>query len=139
MFLKTVWIRVSAIQTGLAVWGTAFLLSVAQERHVVYFFGNLDMSDLIRAVRAERGVLAGYPHWRFFQSRLLGPSIEKFLNAVFGFNFLIAHMIVAVAVLTIATVLMFEAGRALGGRQHGWTALFALQALFTLMMSRPWL
>ena len=127
----------------LTVWVAAFVLSLAQWRHVAYFFGNCspncDMSDVIRAVQAERGVLEGYPHWRYFQSRLLGPLAEKSLNLLFGFNFLVAHMIVAVVVLTLCGVVMFYAGRAIGGRQSGWSALFAFETLFLLMMARPWL
>ena len=139
MTTKEAWARLRTAPNDLSVWAAAFVLSLAQWRHVVYFFGNLDMSDLIRAVRAERGVLEGYPHWRYFQSRLLGPWAEKLLNIIFGFNFLVGHMIVAIIVLTITGVVMFHAGRAIDGRQSGWSALLAFQTLFTLMMSRPWL
>jgi len=129
----------------LAIWTAAFVLSLAQWRHTAYFFGNCDasencdMSDIVRNIRAEVGVLEGYPYWRHFQSRLLGPWAEKSLNVLFGFNFLVAHMIIAIAVLTLCGVVMFYAGRAIGGRQSGWSALLAFQTLFTLMMSRPWL
>lgn len=129
----------------LVVWATAFALSLGQWRHAAYFFGNCnasalcDMSDVARAAQAELGVLAGYPHWRYFQSRLLGPWTENVLHLLFGFNFLVAHMIVAIVALTLCGTVMFYAGRAIGGRQSGWTALFALQALFALMMARPWL
>ena len=127
----------------LTLWAAAFVLSLAQWRHAAYFFGNCngpcDMSDVVRAVQAEVGVLQGYPHWRFFQSRLLGPWLEKSLNFLFGINFLVAHMIIAIAGLTFAGGVMFYAGRAIGGRQSGWSALLAFQTLFALMMSRPWL
>jgi hypothetical protein len=124
-------------------WTAAFVLSLAQWRHAAYFFGNCsptcDMSDVVRAVEAEIGVLQGYPHWRFFQSRLLGPWAEKSLNLLFGVDLLVAHMITAVIVLTVCGAIMFYAGRAIGGRQYGWSALFAFQTLFALMMARPWL
>jgi hypothetical protein len=127
------------------VWPAAFALSLGQWRHTAYFFGNCDasalcdMSDVARAVQAELGVLAGYPHWRYFQSRLLGPWAENLLHILFGFNFLVAHMIVAIVVSTLCGAAMFYAGHAIGGRQSGWSALFALQTLFALMMARPWL
>jgi len=139
MTAKEIWARLRAMQDDIVMWAAAFVLSLAQWRHVTYFFGNSDMSDVIRAVRAERGVLEGLPHWRYFQSRLLGPGIEKFLNLTFGFNYLVAHMIVAIAALTACSIVMFEAGRAIGGRQSGWSAMLAFQTLFLLMMSRPWL
>jgi hypothetical protein len=125
------------------VWAAAFFLSFAQWRHTAFFFGNCsqrcDMSDVIRAVEAENGVLQGYPHWRYFQSRLLGPLAEKAVNLLFGVNLIVAHVIVAVIVLTACGAVMFYAGRAIGGRRSGWSALLAFQLLFALMMSRPWL
>jgi len=139
MTAKELWARLRTMQDDIIVWAAAFVLSLAQWRHVVYFFGNNDMSDLVRAVQAERGVVIGYPHWRVFQSRLIGPGMEKLLNLLFGFNFLIAHMIVAIIILTLCGVVMFYAGRAIGGRQSGWSAMLAFQTLFALLMSRPWL
>ena len=133
----------SRTRQELIVWAAAFLLSLGQWRHAAFFFGNCapscDMSDVIRAVQAEQGVLQGYPHWRYFQSRLLGPLAEKGLNVLFGVNFLVAHMIVAVVVLTACGAVMFYAGRAVGGRQAGWSALLAFESLFALLMARPWL
>jgi hypothetical protein len=121
----------------------AFFLSLAQWRHTAFFFGNCtancDMSDVIRAVEAENGVLQGYPHWRYFQSRLLGPLAEKAVSLVFGVNLTVGHMIVAVSVLTVCCIVMFRVGREIGGRQAGWSALLAFQLLFALLMSRPWL
>ncbi len=117
----------------LVMWSTAFALSLGQWRHTAYFFGNCDasamcdMSDVARALQAELGVLAGYPHWRYFQSRLLGPWAENVLHLLFGFNFLAAHMVVAIVVSTLCGAVMFYAGRAIGGRQSGWSALFAFQ------------
>jgi hypothetical protein len=127
----------------LVMWGAAFVLSLAQWRHVAYFFSDCapscNMRDVIRAVQAERGVLEGLPHWRIFQSRLLGPLAEKSLNLLFGHSFFAAHMIVAIVVLTLCGAVMFYAGRAIGGRQNGWSALLAFQTLFALLMTRPWL
>ena len=135
----------TTVTRSLAVWAAAFALSLAQWRHTAYFFGNCDLSqicdmrDVTRAVEAEVGVLQGYPHWRHFQSRLLGTGAEYAVNLVVGVDFTVAHMIVAIAVLTLCGVTMFYAGRAIGSRQHGWTALFAFETLFALLMSRPWL
>jgi len=129
------WYARTQMKRDLVMWATAFVLALAQWRHIVYFFGD----DLVRAVRAGRGVLEGYPHWRFFQSRLLGPWAEKILNLSFGFNFLVAHMIVSIVALTACGIVMFHAGRAIGGRQSGWSALLAFHVLFLLTMSRPWL
>ena len=119
----------------LAVWAAAFVLSLAQWHHVVSFFGD----DLLGIIKAEQGILDGYPHWRVVQSRVLGPWLEKYLSLLFGFDLRHAHILIAIAVLTLCGVVMFYAGRAIGGRQSGWSALLAFQVLFTLMMARPWL
>lgn len=127
----------------LTVWTAAFFLSLAQWRHTAFFFGNCttdcDMADVIHAVEAEKGILQGYPHWRFFQSRVLGPLVEKGVSLVFGTNLTVAHVIVAVIMLTLCGVVMFYIGRELAGRQGGWSAMLAFEALFALTMSRPWL
>src|SRR5262245_15441219 len=104
----------------LAIWAVSFLLSVAQWRHVDYFFGE---GDLRLNVQAEQGILDGYPHWRIVQSRVLGPWLEKSLSLLFGFELSAAHIIIAIAMLTLCGVVMFHAGRAIGGRQSGWSAL----------------
>lgn len=119
----------------LIIWAASFVLSVAQWHHVVYFFGKYLQLNF----QAEQGILDGYPHWRVVQSRVLGPWLEKFLNLLFGFKLSVAHMIIAIATLTLCGVVMFHAGRAIGGRQRGWSALLAFQVLFSLMMSPPWL
>jgi hypothetical protein len=123
------------VTRDLAVWATSFILSLAQWRHVVLFFGN----SLQGIVQAEQGILDGYPHWRLVQSRVLGPWIEKLLTLLFGFDLSIAHMIVAIAALSLCGLVMFYAGRAIAGRQSGWSALLAFHLLFALMMVRPWL
>jgi hypothetical protein len=119
----------------LAVWAASFVLSLAQWRHVVLFFGD----DFLRNLQAEQGILDGYPHWRLVQARVLGPWLEECLRVLFGFEPRLGHAIIAVAVLTLSGVVMFQAGRAIGGRQEGWSALLAFHVLFSLTMTRPWL
>ncbi len=118
----------------LQVWAIALVFSLAQCRHVLFFFGP----DFMRAVDAEKGVLDGLPHWRYYQSRVLGPVTEYVLT-LFGYSLPLAHVIVAVATLFLTGVIMYKAGRALRDSRTGWTAFFALHALFAMMMSRPWL
>jgi hypothetical protein len=119
----------------LAMWAASFFLSLAQWHHVAFFFGD----NLLRIVQAEQGILDGYPHWRLVQSRVLGPWLQKFLSMLFGFKLSVAHTIIAIVTLTLCGVVMFHAGRAIGGRQRGWSALLAFHVLFTLLMARPWL
>jgi hypothetical protein len=117
------------------MWTAAFGLSLAQWYHFAFFFRN----DFFKNIAAERGILDGYPYWRFFQSRVLGPGLEKLMGLLFGLNLANAHLIITVIMLTLCGVVMFHAGRAIGGRQAGWSALLCLHVLFSLTMARPWL
>jgi hypothetical protein len=119
----------------LTMWAASFFLSVAQQRLIVTFFGN----DLQLTYQAEQGVLDGYPHWRLYQSRVLGPWLEELLRVLFGFRLSQAHVIIALAILTLSGVVMFQAGRAIGERQGGWSALLAFHALFSLLLNPPYL
>jgi hypothetical protein len=92
----------------------------------------------VRSIQATQGVLTGYPHWRHFQSRLLGPWIVESLTS-FGINFAAAHLVIAAAILTLTSVVLFHAGRVVAGRQAGWSALFTFFTLFMAVMNRPWL
>jgi hypothetical protein len=119
----------------LVVWAACFALSLAQWHDVVYTFGKYLQLD----VQAEQGILDGYPHWRLVQARVLGPWLEKFLGLLFGLKLALAHAILAIVILTLCGVVMFHAGRAIGGRQRGWSALLAFHVLFALMMAPPYL
>jgi len=132
---KQVYARTNTIQ-NLSIWAASFVLSVAQLRHIRYFFGD---AALRLNIQAEQGILDGYPHWRNVQSRVLGPWLEKFLNLLFGFNLSTAHIVIAIIALTLCGVVMFDAGRAVDGRQAGWSALLAFHVLFTLILGFPWL
>jgi hypothetical protein len=70
---------------------------------------------------------------------VLGPWLEELLRVLFGFRLSQAHVIIAVAILTLSGVVMFQAGRAIAERQGGWSALLAFHALFALLLSPPWL
>jgi hypothetical protein len=124
-----------AMMRDLPVWIVCLAFSLAQWSHAAFFFGN----DLLRSVQAEQGVIDGFPHWRVFQSRVLGPWVEKIVSLPFGSNLLIGHVVVAVVMLTLCGVVMFYAGRDIGGNHAGWSSLLAFQALFALTMARPWL
>ncbi|TWB77234.1 hypothetical protein FBZ87_10348 [Nitrospirillum amazonense] len=129
---------------ALLVTGTAFILAVAQWRHIVHFFDQY----LLQNLQAEVGVLQGYPHWRFFQSRVLAPFLEHLIELT-GVNLTSAHAVVAVFGLTGAGLALFYAAQAaagqgaasqrVDGRQKAWTALLAMHVLFMALMSKPWL
>src|SRR5262245_19386008 len=132
---KEEYARTTTMQ-NLSMWAASFVLSVAQWHNVRSFFGD---AALRLNVQAEQGILDGYPHWRTVQSRVLGPWLEKLLNLLFGLKLSAAHVVVATVALTLCGVVMFHAGRAIDGRQAGWSALLAFHLLFTLTLGFPWL
>jgi hypothetical protein len=67
-------------------------------------------SDFFQNIQVEQFILEGYAPWRVFQSRVLGPWLEKFLSLIFGLKFEIAHMLIAISMLTLCGVVMFRAG-----------------------------
>src|SRR5262249_16654601 len=84
----------------LPVLAASLELSVAQWHHFALFF----QSDLSQNIQVEQFILQGYAPWRIFQSRVLGPWLEKFLGLIFGFTLEIAHMIIATSILTLCGV-----------------------------------
>ena len=62
-----------------------------------------------RAVEAAYGVVIGMPHWRNYQSRVLGPYVIERLTKVFP-DFLSAHVFLSIVALTIAGLLAWRLG-----------------------------
>ncbi|MDE1146427.1 MAG: hypothetical protein PW843_07355 [Azospirillaceae bacterium] len=117
-------------------WGAALLLCLAQWRHMLFYFSG---TGVARWVDAANGVLIGLPHWRVYQSRLLGPALVKLVSFT-GLSFFNAYFLVTIVLLTCCSVLAFETGRKLGGtRTGGWAAMLTLHALFLLTQAPPWL
>src|SRR5215468_10652410 len=65
-----------------------------------------------RAVEAAYGVVIGMPHWRSYQSRVLGPFAIEGLTKVLP-DYLSAHVLLSIAALTIAGFLAWRLGRLL--------------------------
>jgi hypothetical protein len=116
-------------------WVIAVLLALGQLRHQILFFN----ANIGRSVQAAEGVLEGLPHWRVFQSRLLGPELVGLLSSAGGLSFLNAHLVVSTVAMVLSGVLAFRVAGWLGGRAAGWGGLLSLHVLFALLMTAPWL
>ncbi|ASG22892.1 hypothetical protein [Nitrospirillum viridazoti] len=125
-------------QTGrsgiVAVGATAFLLAIAEFRLISFYF----LDYIVQNVAAAQGVLDGLPHWRVYQSRVLGPLVMAAVSWL-GPSLLNAYFITGIGALTAAAVVTFRVGRRLEGPAGGWAAMMGLLALFPLVLSRPWL
>jgi hypothetical protein len=114
--------------------GLAALVALVQFRILAALFG----ADYHYSVEAAQGVLRGEPHWRMYQSRLLGPALIKAFEPVFE-SFALAHVFCTILLLAIAGFLTLwflgraeQPNRALVGYL---TLVFIVTALF----QKPWL
>jgi hypothetical protein len=91
-----------------------------------------------RAADAAHGVFIGMPHWRTYQSRVLGPYIIEGLAKLFP-SYLAAYIFFTIVALAIAGFLAWLLGRQLAGATGAWLAFFTYQALFALNQTTPWI
>jgi hypothetical protein len=92
-----------------------------------------------RAVEAAYGVVIGMPHWRSYQSRVLGPYIIEWLTKLFP-DYLSAHVFLSIVALTIAGFLAWRLGLLLAETITGAVlALAAFQILFVFCLTLPWI
>jgi len=113
----------------------AFAGALVQFRLVILVFGR----QYGASVEAARGVLTGEPHWRVFQSRLLGPYLVQAVDRVLD-NFMAAHVGVSVLLLTLAGYLVLTGlGRIHTDRTRAALGYFVFALLFLFCVSRPWI
>lgn len=115
------------------IWLLASVLAIAVWRHTLLFFLN----DFIRSVQATQGILDGLPHWRVYQSRMLGPWATKAIG-LFGPGIVHAQIILLVVCLAATAVVLHLAARRLG-RSSGPFQVAFFFLVFVLLQGRPWL
>jgi hypothetical protein len=78
-------------------------------------FFQLHRENLYELAVAAHDVIAGTPHWRAFQSRLLGPYLVAGWSALTGVAYETAHALVLVALTIAANLTAFAVFRRLTG------------------------
>jgi hypothetical protein len=91
-----------------------------------------------RSAQAAMGVMEGRPHWRIYQSRVLGPLVVQGLSHVLP-TFLWAHVVFSIASLAVAGSLAWRIGERHAGRSGAVLALVVLHVAFAFLLSAPWL
>ena len=123
------------LRTRLVYLLIAFTGALVQFRLVILIFGR----QYGASVEAAQGVLIGEPHWRVFQSRLLGPYLVRAADLILD-NFMVAHVVVSVSLLTLAgTLLLSGLTRIHGDRSRAALGYFIFCFLFAFCISRPWI
>jgi len=112
----------------------AIALALAQFRILYMFLGP----DYPRSVMAAFGVVHGKPHWRIYQSRILGPYLVDSLTRVFP-SAASAYVFVTIAVLAAAGIVAWRVGDRIAGERGSWRCLLAIHAGFAFLLAHPWL
>lgn len=96
-------------------------------------------TDFARSMEAAQGVVAGTPHWRVFQSRVLAPYAIQAMGGMLG-SYGAAYKAFCLGALVAAGFLAWTLGRRVGGtlRSAG-LALLVFHVGFAFLLSRPWL
>ncbi|MGA8759017.1 MAG: hypothetical protein WB611_22430 [Stellaceae bacterium] len=97
--------------------------ALVQFRLIIMLFD----ADYGRAVDAALGVLAGKPHWRQFQARVLAPFLINVVSPLFP-SFYAAHMCFSIVTLAVMGYLAWRLGWRIGANLGA-----AMLALFVFL------
>lgn len=125
----------SAVTRPIGFIALASLAAAAQARLVWMF----QQDDFNRSAEAALGVVNGLPHWRIYQSRVLGPYLVNWLTAtVPGY----AEAFFAFAVLALAFagfLTLVLAFRLFRDTTAALACFFIMHAMFAFLLAHPWL
>lgn len=118
-----------------AIWAAvSTLFAVAQFRMIMLIIGQ----DYGASINAALGVVRGLPHWRVYQSRVLGPWMVEALSPFFN-DFTSAHVFYTIALTAIAGWLVLALTRRRFGDPASWGAFLLFHLLFIFLLNKPWL
>jgi len=118
-----------------ALWAAIALLCAMAQFRLIMMVQGRHYGD---SIKATQGVLDGMPHWRAFQSRLLGPWLVDGLHRLLG-DLVTAHVSYEIGMSTLAGWLMLKLMNRLHGPQAAWGAFLVLQLLFAFLLHPLWL
>jgi len=114
----------------------AVCLAMIQMRNILWKFGSR-MEDQIAAMQ---GIVNGLPHWRMYQSRVLGPYLTDFTRIMFGIDFTEAYVITTTCILAVSFfVFMWAAWNILETRLAALATAFAVFSFNAMMMQGSWI
>jgi hypothetical protein len=115
----------------------ALLSSICLFRNFIYM---AQAEGYLRSVEASLSVTNGYPIWKLFQSRVLGPYTIKILSFASSDAYMAAHITFHIVAVAIAGFLCWRLGRKYGGNdQSALLALTVFISCFALIIAPPWL
>ncbi len=75
----------------------AIFLAAAQLKGILLTFGP----HISQQIEAAQGIIQGYPHWRIYQSRILGPFFADVVGKLFQLPFREAYLLAVFILLTV--------------------------------------
>lgn len=112
------------------------VLTAVDLHFVVTKVGSAGFSQ---SVQASEGVVNGLPHWRLYQSRVLGPYTVDLISRSFAIPYIRAQALYGAVLLLLAKLVIVLHRRR---DQSSGPTIFMLLAgsfLFALLVGRPWL
>jgi len=126
----------SNVKSNIIGGALAVFSSIALCRLAAFVF---QPEDYARIAEISLGVTTGYPVWKTFQNRVLGPYIIKALTFS-PLDYIQAFIVFQIVTVSIAAFLCWFLGRKYGGNnQSALLALTVFVACFALILSPPWL
>lgn len=114
--------------------GVSLLFALAQFRMIMLVLGQ----NYANSIDAAWGVVKGLPHWRLYQSRVLGPWTIEALSGVLG-SFSNAHVFYTIAMTAVAGWLILALMHGRCGNRAAWGAFFLFHLLSCLLLGNLWL
>ncbi|MFH1904917.1 MAG: hypothetical protein ABIK53_05290 [bacterium] len=115
---------------------TAAFLAAAQLRGILSAFGP----RINNHIAAAQGVIQGLPHWRVYQSRVLGPFFVKVISKLTGLTFGQAYpLAVFIMLFSFFLILILIARRLWNSTIAALATAIAAWALNTMLMQELWL
>ncbi len=100
---------------------------------------KLGTAAFIASVKASDGVVNGLPHWRIYQSRVLGPYTADLVARSFAISLPAAQAIYGAACLLLAKLAILFHRRRDGSAGPALFMLLTGSLLFALLTNKPWL
>ena len=111
-------------------------LSFAQLRNILIVFGQ----RFANSVNSSQGIVEGLPHWRIFQSRVLGPFFIRGLELLTGLQFDKAYMCAIFIFLLIFYLVLLNVAKDIWKSTAAAIATaMAAYALNSILMQGLWL
>jgi len=120
------------------IWVGFAIFLAALDIHFVS--AKVGINNLFASMQASQGVFDGFPHWRIYQSRILGPYLIHGIEHLFGLSPFAAYLVFIASCLFITKLIVIRFGlRHTDGITPALLMLLSQSLLFAMLLSNSWL